>query len=116
MNNGTVELPSTANESPQRTSTKKKVAYGFMIASPFLAVGIYTAVVLGSGLAFNPVIAAGIIGIALAAIALFGIIKVCEKVSREKQENPDTRTWHALKEVLTPECLNSKAQDCPGGS
>ncbi|APR98207.1 DEAD/DEAH box helicase family protein [Wolbachia endosymbiont of Folsomia candida] len=114
-----LEDPSTTNESPQQTSTKKKVMYGFMAVSPFLAVGIYTAIVfLGStGLAFNPAVAASIfIGVALAAIALFGIIKVCEKVSREKQENPDIDTCTTIEDIGTPENLTDKTQDCPVGA
>ncbi|XGA08003.1 MAG: hypothetical protein U0X86_001302 [Wolbachia endosymbiont of Xenopsylla cheopis] len=78
-----------------------------MIASPFIAVGIYAAVVLSAGIVeFNPVIAAEIfIGIVALSATCFAIMKICEEVSRAKAKDPDVSTFTAIKNVLTPECL-----------
>ncbi|WP_339046164.1 hypothetical protein [Candidatus Mesenet endosymbiont of Agriotes lineatus] len=54
---------------------------------------------------FNPVAAAGIfIGVAVATIICFTIIKISEKVSREKDNNPNISTLTALKNMPVSEC------------
>lgn len=43
----------------------------------------------------------------------YGIGKFCEKVSEEKQNDPDMSMCTAIKNVLTPECLKSQSQVHP---
>ncbi len=91
-----IGTPSTASKSFQQVSTKKKIMYGVMIASPFIAVGIY-ALVVGAAV-FNPVVAAGIfVGAVVTAAILFGAVKIYEK----KAENPDMEVGTAVKEAFS---------------
>ncbi|WP_349967291.1 hypothetical protein [Wolbachia endosymbiont of Armadillidium arcangelii] len=54
-------------------------------------------------------IAATVVG----ALVGYGIGKFCEKVSEEKQNDPDMSMCTAIKNVLTPECLKSQSQVHP---
>ncbi|WP_425386347.1 hypothetical protein [Wolbachia endosymbiont (group A) of Barypeithes pellucidus] len=54
-------------------------------------------------------IAAAVVG----ALVGYGIGKFCEKVSEEKQNDPDMSMCTAIKNVLTPECLKSQSQVHP---
>ncbi|WP_339046910.1 hypothetical protein [Candidatus Mesenet endosymbiont of Phosphuga atrata] len=91
-------------------SLTKKAVYATMIASPFIAVGIYAAVALSVGVTeFNPIIAAGIfIGVAALAVMCFVIAKVCEK-----GKDPNTNLSTALKNALTLECFRSSETGLP---
>ncbi|WP_265016526.1 MULTISPECIES: DEAD/DEAH box helicase family protein [unclassified Wolbachia] len=99
-----IGTPSTASKSFQQVSTKKKIMYGVMIASPFIAVGIY-ALVVGAAV-FDPVVAAGIfVGAVVTAAILFGAVKIYEK----KAENPDMEVGTAVKQgVLNKLCQTEK--------
>ncbi|WP_339045473.1 hypothetical protein [Candidatus Mesenet endosymbiont of Agriotes lineatus] len=83
--------------------------YVAIIASPLIAVGIYSAIALSmAGVVFNPIVAAGIfIGMSFLSAVCFAIVKISEKVSEEKAKNSDTGTLTALGNVLAPECLKS---------
>ncbi|WP_339046939.1 ankyrin repeat domain-containing protein [Candidatus Mesenet endosymbiont of Phosphuga atrata] len=98
-----------------KTSPMKKAMYATMIASPFIAVGIYAAVALSAGIVeFNPIIAAGIfVGVATLAVMCFVIAKVCEKVSKEKDNDPNISTCTAFKNALTLECFRSSETAIP---
>ncbi|WP_339048109.1 ankyrin repeat domain-containing protein [Candidatus Mesenet endosymbiont of Phosphuga atrata] len=97
------------NNQPQVASSMKKAIYATMIASPFTAVGIYAAVALSAGIVkFNPIVAAGIfVGVAVAAIACFAIMKVCEKTGKEKGENSSVSSYVTFENELIPEYVKS---------
>ncbi|XGA08430.1 MAG: hypothetical protein U0X86_000663 [Wolbachia endosymbiont of Xenopsylla cheopis] len=57
---------------------------------------------------FNPVIAAGIfVGVVALSATCFAIMKICEKVSKEKDNDPNISTCIALKKVLVSEYLKN---------
>lgn len=91
-----IGTPSTASKSFQQVSTKKKIMYGVMIASPFIAVGIYA--LFTGGVIFNPMTATAIfVGTVMAAAILFTAVKIYEK----KAENPDMEVGTAVKEAFS---------------
>ncbi|WP_339045318.1 hypothetical protein [Candidatus Mesenet endosymbiont of Agriotes lineatus] len=104
-----VDSKIVSSNQQQKTSTTKKAMYATMIASPFIAVGVYTAVALSAGIvSFNHIIAAGIfVDVATLAVMYFLIAKVCKKVNEEKGKDKNISTCTALKNVFTPECFKS---------
>lgn len=71
---------------------------------------------LAGAATFTPAIAAVAVFIAatvVGALVGYGIGKFCEKVSEEKQNDPDMSMCTAIKNVLTPECLKSQSQVHP---
>ncbi|BET30917.1 hypothetical protein wCauBTS_15240 [Wolbachia pipientis] len=82
--------------SHQQVSIKKKIMYGVMIASSFIAVGIYA--LFTGGAIFNPMTATAIfVGTVMAAAILFTAVKIYEK----KAENPDMEVGTAVKEAFS---------------
>lgn len=70
--------------------------YGVMIASSFIAVGIYA--LFTGGAIFNPMTATAIfVGTVMAAAILFTAVKIYEK----KAENPDMEVGTAVKEAFS---------------
>ncbi|XGA08175.1 MAG: hypothetical protein U0X86_000359 [Wolbachia endosymbiont of Xenopsylla cheopis] len=95
-------------DKPQQAGTIKKIMICAAITSSFIAVGLYTAVALSNS-EFNPVAAAAVfVGIVVLSAICFATVKVCEKVSEEKDNNPNIGTLTALKNILTSECCKSK--------
>lgn len=70
---------------------------------------------LAGAAALTPVVAVAVFIAAAVVGALvgYGIGKFCEKVSEEKQNDPDMNMYTAIKNVLTPECLKSQSQVHP---
>ncbi|WP_341817045.1 hypothetical protein [Wolbachia endosymbiont (group A) of Agelastica alni] len=70
---------------------------------------------LAGAAALTPVVAVAVFIAATVVGALvgYGIGKFCEKVSEEKQNDPDMSMCTAIKNVLTPECLTSQSQVHP---
>ncbi|WP_339047973.1 ankyrin repeat domain-containing protein [Candidatus Mesenet endosymbiont of Phosphuga atrata] len=94
---------------PQVASSMKKAVYATMIISPFIAVGIYTAVALSAGIVkFNPIVAAGIfVGVIALSAICFATAKACGKVSEEKSENSGVRSYIASNNGIFSECFKS---------
>ncbi|GHM58707.1 MAG: hypothetical protein sL5_07890 [Candidatus Mesenet longicola] len=92
-----------------KANPMKKAAYGAMIASPFIAMGIYAAVALSAGIVeFNPIIAAGIfVEVTVAAIACFAIMKAYGKVNEEKGKNSSVSSYVTFENELIPEYVKS---------
>lgn len=58
-------------------------------------------------------VAVFIVAAVVGALIGYGTGKFCEKVSEERQKDPNMSTGTAIKNVLTPECLKSQSQVHP---
>jgi membrane protein YqaA with SNARE-associated domain len=71
-----------------------------------LSLGLSTAYLAGAA-ALTPVGAAIAVFFAAAVVGAligYGIGRLCQRVSEEKQEDPDLSTWDAVKSVLSGVC------------
>ncbi|MBV2146611.1 MAG: hypothetical protein KTM48_08240, partial [Wolbachia endosymbiont of Pissodes strobi] len=97
--------PSLDALSPENNS-KYYAGYSTAIG---LFLGLSIAYLAGAA-ALTPVVAVAVFIAATVVGALvgYGIGKFCEKVSEEKQNDPDMSMCTAIKNVLIPECLIHK--------
>lgn len=101
-------------EISQKSKSKQNACRAYCALGSGVVIGTAIAYLAGAA-TLTPIgaVAVFIAATVIGALVGYGIGKFCEKVSEEKQNDPDMSMCTAIKNVLTPECLKSQSQVHP---
>lgn len=102
-------------EISQKSKSKQNARRAYCALGSGAVIGAAIAYLAGAATLAPAIVAVAVFIAATVVGALvgYGIGKFCEKVSEEKQNDPDMSMCTAIKNVLTPECLKSQSQVHP---
>ncbi|GFQ87284.1 uncharacterized protein TNCT_605191 [Trichonephila clavata] len=102
-------------EISQKSKSKQNARRAYCALGSGAVIGAAIAYLAGAATLAPAIVAVAVFIAATVVGALvgYGIGKFCEKVSEEKQNDPDMSMCTAIKNVFTPKCLKSQSQVHP---